>query len=116
MAPVIISHHFKAVLATTVALSGALLLTASPAAALNGQEVYEETCSMCHEEGMAESPMFGDKDAWAPRIAKGLDTLFTHALEGFEGDAGMMPERGGNDDLSDEEVKAAVQFMVDAAK
>jgi len=103
-------------LATATALCGALLLTGAPALAADGKAVYEGTCSMCHAEGMAESPIFGNKEAWAPRIAKGLDTLVKHALEGFEGDAGMMPERGGNDELSDAEVKAAVLYMMNAAK
>ncbi len=101
---------------STVAALGAVLLMGSPAMAADGKAVYEETCSMCHAEGMAEAPIFGDKEAWAPRIAKGMATLEKHALEGFEGDAGMMPERGGNDELTDEQVKAAVAYMVNAAK
>jgi cytochrome c5 len=103
-------------LAAIVAVSGSLFLMAAPSVAEDGQEVYEETCAMCHEEGMAESPIFGDKDAWAPRIAKGMDILTQHAIEGFEGEDGMMPERGGDDDLSDDEIKAAVAYMVNAAK
>jgi len=111
------THRFKQTLATFVALSGAfLLLSAAPAAADEGQEVYDETCSMCHAEGMAGSPMFGDKAAWAPRITKGMDTLVQHVIDGFEGEDGMMPERGGNDDLSDEQIKAAVAYMVNAAQ
>ncbi len=108
--------HLKNSLAISVVLFGALLLTGSPAAAADGKAVYDETCSMCHAEGMAEAPIFGNKEAWAPRIAKGLDTLVQHALEGFEGENGTMPERGGNDELSDEQVKAAVQYMMNAAK
>jgi len=116
MAQVTTLRNLKGAMATAVALTGALLLMAAPASAESGEEIYEETCSMCHAEGMAESPIFGDKDAWAPRIAKGMDTLVQHAIEGFEGEDGMMPERGGDDDLSDEEVKAAVEYMVNAAK
>ncbi len=56
--------------------------------------------------------MPGNKDEWAPRIAQGKDTLYKHALEGFTGEKGMMPARGGNAGLSDEEVKASVDFMV----
>ena len=54
-----------------------------------------------------------DRKAWAPRIAKGKNVLYEHALHGFFGpDGAMMPERGGNPDLSDDEIRAAVDFMV----
>ena len=56
--------------------------------------------------------MPGNKDDWGPRIAQGKDTLYKHALEGFTGQKGMMPARGGNAALTDDEVKAAVDFMV----
>ncbi len=56
--------------------------------------------------------MPGNKDEWAPRIAQGKDTLYKHAIEGFTGAKGMMPARGGAATLSDDDVKAAVDFMV----
>ncbi len=76
-----------------------------------GKEVYEGTCFACHATGVAGAPKFGDKEAWAPRISKGKETLYDHALHGFMG-KGMMPPKGGKADLSDEEVKAAVDYMV----
>ncbi len=53
----------------------------------------------------------GDKDLWGPRIAQGKDTLHKHAIEGFTGAKGMMPARGGNSNLTDDEVKAAADYM-----
>lgn len=82
-----------------------------------GREVWVGTCQLCHAEPATMAPQIGDAKAWAPRIAKGKDMLYTHALEGFMGEMGdEMPARGANDDLSDDEVKAAVDYMVEAAK
>ena len=77
-----------------------------------GKKVYDTTCMACHAAGVAGAPKFGDKAAWGPRIAQGIDTLHTHALKGFTGKAGMMPPKGGNMSLSDADVKAAVDYMV----
>ena len=76
-----------------------------------GKTVFGSTCAMCHAAGVAGAPKPGDKADWGPRIAQGVETLHKHALEGFTGAKGMMPARGGGK-LSDEEVKAAVDFMV----
>ena len=88
---------------------------ATPAAA-DGKKTYEGICVACHGAGIAGAPKFGDKAAWAPRIAEGANTLYTHAISGFTGKGGMMPPKGGNAALSDAEVKAAVDYMVSAAK
>jgi len=77
-----------------------------------GAKVFKTVCSMCHQTGASGSPVFGNKQDWAPRIAKGKDTLYKHALGGFTGDKGTMPAHGGNPSLKDEEVKAAVDYMV----
>ncbi|MDR9437719.1 MAG: cytochrome c5 family protein [Thiohalophilus sp.] len=74
----------------------------------DGKSVYDSACMACHGTGAAGAPVLGNKDAWADRIAKGNDTLFDHAINGFKG----MPPKGGNAGLSDEEVKAAVKYMV----
>ncbi|MBS0294018.1 MAG: cytochrome c5 family protein [Proteobacteria bacterium] len=78
-----------------------------------GKSVYGKTCAMCHAAGVAGAPKPGDKADWGPRIAQGKDTLYKHAIEGFTGAKGQMPARGGNTALSDDEVKAAVDFMAD---
>jgi len=77
-----------------------------------GEKVFKSVCFMCHQTGAGGAPILGNKSDWAPRIAKGKPTLYKHALEGFTGNNGMMPSRGGNPALKDDEVKAAVDFMV----
>ncbi|MDI3515340.1 MAG: hypothetical protein PWP40_2569, partial [Rhodocyclaceae bacterium] len=94
---------------------------AAPAAAAApaggaGESVYKKTCSLCHAAGVAGAPKPGDKAEWAPRIAQGNDTLYKHAIEGFTGAKGMMPPRGGGASLTDDEVKAAVDYMVAKSK
>jgi cytochrome c5 len=73
--------------------------------------VYESTCVACHGAGVAGAPKFGDKAAWAPRIAQGVPTLVGSALKG----KGAMPPKGGSA-APDADVKAAVEYMVNAAK
>lgn len=77
-----------------------------------GEKVFKSVCFMCHQTGAAGAPVFGNKADWAPRIAKGKPTLYKHALEGFTGNNGTMPPRGANPGLKDDEVKAAVDYMV----
>lgn len=79
---------------------------------VKGKSVYGKTCAICHAAGVAGAPKPGDKADWAPRIAQGEATLYKHAIEGFTGSKGQMPARGGNTALSDDDVKAAVDFMV----
>jgi cytochrome c5 len=74
--------------------------------------VYDRACVACHLAGVAGAPKFGDKAAWAPRIATGTDTLYTSALKG----KGTMPPKGGQTALADADVKAAVDYMVAAVK
>ncbi len=77
-----------------------------------GAELFKKTCAMCHQTGVAGAPKLGDKADWGPRIAKGKDTLYKHATEGYNGDKGAMPAKGGNPALKDDEVKEIVDFMV----
>ena len=81
-----------------------------------GKKVYDSVCVACHATGVTGAPKAGDKADWGPRIAQGTDLLHKHALEGFTGKKGMMPPRGGATTLSDDEVKAAVDYMVSLAK
>lgn len=81
-----------------------------------GEHVYKGTCVMCHGSGAGGAPLFKSKTDWAPRIAQGKETLYKHALEGFNGKVGMMPARGGNSKLSDDDVKAGVDYMVSKAE
>jgi cytochrome c5 len=83
---------------------------------LSGPQVFNQACNACHGAGIGGAPKLGDKAAWAPRIAQGSGTLNKHALEGFQGQAGFMPPKGGWVNLSDGEIIAAVEYMVGAAK
>jgi cytochrome c5 len=88
---------------------------AAPTAAavdLPGDQVYQQVCTACHGAGVAGAPKTGDKAAWAPRIAQGIDLLHKHSLEGFQGKAGYMPPKGGRTDLSDQSVMNAVDYLV----
>jgi cytochrome c5 len=86
------------------------------AAELPGDQVYAQVCAACHAGGIAGAPKYGDKAAWAPRLAEGADTLHKHALEGFQGKSGYMPPKGGRTDLSDKSVMSAVDYIIAAAK
>ncbi len=99
--------------------------TAAPAAAAEvpsdpklaaGKVVYDANCAACHDAGMMGAPKPGDVAAWAPRIAQGADVMTKNSIAGFTGKAGMMPAKGGNASLTDEEVTNAVAFMADKSK
>ena len=76
-----------------------------------GKALYDKTCFVCHAAGVAGAPKFGDKNAWAPYVATGLDAMVKVAISG----KGAMPPKGGST-ASDDEIRAAVQYMVDHAK
>lgn len=97
----------------SVALMGAVSTANAEDA---GEKTYKMACFACHGTGAAGSPKMGDKAAWKDRIAKGLDTLHQHAINGFQGSSGVMPPKGGRTDLSDADVKAAVDYMVSNSK
>lgn len=82
---------------------------------LDGAVIYQNLCGACHQSGAGGAPLM-TKDAWAPRVAQGLDTLVKHAIDGFQGAAGIMPARGGNPALTDEQVRATVEYMVGQVK
>lgn len=81
-----------------------------------GQSVFSQTCVACHGTGVGGAPKVGDKADWQPRIAQGKDTLYTHAINGFQGQKGVMPPKGGNATIADGDVKAAVDYMVSKAQ
>ncbi|WP_201530489.1 MULTISPECIES: c-type cytochrome [unclassified Psychrobacter] len=75
-----------------------------------GAALYEKQCKVCHEKGLLAAPVFGSKEAWAPRIAKGIDTLHMHSAKGFN----KMPAQASAE-VSEAQVHAAVDYMVAAA-
>ena len=117
----------KEVAPTVVAAAAAVMfatLAASPAGAQKfpafpdprlqqGRTVWLGTCEACHANDVAGAPLVGNKAAWGPRLAKGKDRLYQSALGGLTGPKGtQMPPRGGNDKLTDDQVKAAVEYMM----
>ena len=88
--------------------------TVTPVSADAGEKLFGSVCATCHTAGLMGAPKLSDKADWAPRIAQGKDTLYKHAIVGYQGKSGVMPARGGSQ-ASDEEVKAAVDYMVSKA-
>ncbi|WP_329742249.1 c-type cytochrome [Dyella sp. A6] len=83
----------------------------------DGKTIYNHLCHTCHTAGLLGAPKLGDKAAWAPRIAEGLDTLIKHATDGYTGpDGNHMPAKGGNPALTEAQIKAAVTWIVSQAK
>lgn len=78
-----------------------------------GRSTWLANCETCHAYGVAGAPLATDSQEWATRADKGVDTLYRHAIEGFFGPGGtMMPAKGANESLTDEEVSAAVDYML----
>ena len=102
----------KAMIRPVVIAALLVSMPAVPALAADGKDVYESACRKCHRTGIDEAPKAGDKAAWAPRIAQGNATLYKTAIAG----KGAMPPKGGAVDLSDEEIKGAVDHLVGLSK
>lgn len=75
-----------------------------------GETAYNSICQTCHTTGLLDSPIFGDKASWGDRLAAGKETLYNSAING----KGLMAPKGGNTALSDDEVRAAVDYMLDS--
>ncbi|HIF18699.1 MAG TPA: c-type cytochrome [Cycloclasticus sp.] len=82
--------------------------------AIAGKATYTTSCLVCHGSGVAGAPTLDDKESWNKRLEQGVDTVVKHAIKGFMGESGMMPPKGGNLSLSDQQVKDAVQYMLEA--
>lgn len=99
----------KVALVGTIALMEVLI--AGQAAAAEGKEIYSKTCAICHTAGVANAPKLNDKAAWASLIKLGNDALVASVIKG----KGAMPPRAGNASLSDADIKATVEYMIDQA-
>lgn len=78
----------------------------------HGEQIYRKSCAFCHDRGTAGAPKVGDVQAWAPRIAQGVEVLYTNSIKGIR----AMPPKGGNPTLSEADVKAAVDYLVAKAR
>ena len=97
---------------TATAMITGLFLAASGSAMADGAATYNKACMACHATGAAGAPKLGDKAAWGPRLSQGNDVLYTSVLKG----KGAMPPKGGQMQLADDDIKAAVDYMVAQAK
>ena len=95
-----------------VLLGFGIAVAAGSAMAADGKAVYDKTCVACHASGVANAPKLGDKAAWAPRMATGKAALVAAVMAG----KGAMPPKAGAAGLKDDEIAAAVDFMMAAAK
>ena len=95
----------------TVGLS--LLASATAANNQQGLQVYNDACVACHGSGIGGAPRLGDLDAWRSRVAQGRDILVDRVINGYTGNAGYMPPKGGRVDLADEDVLAAMAYLLD---
>jgi cytochrome c5 len=93
----------------------AVVATPKPAVnakARSGSEIYNTSCGTCHAAGVAGAPKYGDKAAWAARLSQGIDGLLNVAISG----KGAMPPRGTCGNCSDDELKSAINYMLDSIK
>lgn len=82
----------------------------------DAKTVYDQVCAVCHNAGIAGAPLTGDAAAWKTRIGQGMAAMVANAINGFQGATGVMPAKGGNASLSDDEVAAAVEWMVEQSQ
>jgi len=107
----------KRILNTFTGLTCLLMLFSVNASAEDkGKTTYDTACVMCHKGGVMGAPKLGNKSDWDSRIAKGKDVLYKNAINGFKGSKGVMPPKGGNAKLSDQDVKAAVDYLISNVK
>ncbi len=96
----------------TSVISASLLLGLSGTVLADGEQIYKQSCQGCHATGAAGAPKLGDKAAWAPRIATGMDAMVASSING----KGVMPPKGTCMSCSDDDLKAAVEYMVNQSK
>ncbi|MFT4198829.1 MAG: c-type cytochrome, partial [Pseudoxanthomonas sp.] len=106
--------------AQQAAAAAAALAAASAHAAyggtLDGKTIFDNLCTACHTNGVGKAPMLNPA-GFGARLAKGKDTLYQHAIEGFNGpDGGIMPAKGGNPALTEEQIHATVDWMLAQSK
>ena len=96
----------------TIAITMSALLGVSGAVLADGQKTYDTYCQACHNAGVANAPKLGDKAAWEPRIATGIDAMLAVAIKGKN----AMPPKGTCMACSDDDLKAAIEYMVSKAQ
>ncbi len=82
----------------------------------SGKNIYDSACKVCHGSGVGGAPVTGNSDDWEERVKQGKALVYQHALEGFQGDSGVMPAKGGQIQLDDKAVRAAVDYMLEKSR
>lgn len=95
-----------------VVKAGQVVAVAASGAARSGSDIYASNCLACHASGVAGAPILGDVAAWTNRLSKGIETVYTNAINGIN----MMPARGTCSTCSDDEVIAAIDYILDNSK
>jgi cytochrome c5 len=106
----------KETTSTAVEKTGAIIASVTGDDLARGESIYKKHCVACHGSGVAGSPKLADKAAWSARISQGNAVLTQHAIEGYKGETGYMPAKGGYMSLSDDEIAATVEYMVSQAQ
>lgn len=81
-----------------------------------GESVYTQRCASCHERGLAGAPRTDAAEEWTTALERGIDTLIANSINGYRGERGFMPPRGGHAALTDAEVTAAVHYLVNKVR
>ena len=97
-----------------VLVAGVSACSADPEA--NAPQLYVNSCSWCHTDGIGGAPATGDKEDWERRTSKGMSQVYANAIDGFEGATGIMPAKASRPDLSDDEIKELVDWMVEVSQ
>lgn len=95
-----------------IAATAALLVLATPAVAANGAEIYGRACKKCHRTGLDDAPITGDKEAWAPLVKAGRAAMIKSVIDG----KGKMEPRADRPELTDEEIAASVDYLLEQVK
>lgn len=104
---------YLAALLLALGVGSVLSKAPDPQALQLGEQVYNQVCARCHRDGVTGAPRLCDPEAWTHRLPKGVEVLVRNTLNGYMGNRGVMPPRGGEPTLSDEEVAAAVRYMME---
>ena len=98
--------------AASAAAAAAAAASGAYGGTLDGKTIFDSLCTACHTTGVGKAPTL-DHSHWDQRLAQGKDTLYKHAIEGYTGpDGGIMPPKGGNAGLSEEQIHATVDWML----
>ena len=101
--------------AATAAAATAAAAQVAYGGTLDGSVIFQNLCAGCHTSGAGGAPKM-ERSLWSPRVAQGADVLHKHAIDGYTGETGVMPPKGGNPALTDEQVIATVDWMIENLK